>query len=738
MVQINQLYPRILANDIDSKNWLNILVANNKYLDAAKLEQALILIEPKLELNEFANSLEIATILADLNMDTESVLVGLLLATLRHKLVSVDKINTLFNKQISTLYTGVIKMDAIKGIQDKLDVSIDKLDTDLKADQIRKMLIAMVKDPRVVVIRLAEHLSELRQISKATPAEQKSLAKETKLIYAPLANRLGIGQIKWQLEDYAFRYLSSDLYKNIAKLLAEKRIDRDNYINNLIIGLKEILSLENITAEVTGRVKHIYSIWRKMQRKHLEFEDLYDIRAVRILTDSITDCYAALGLVHSVWQHIPKEFDDYIATPKENGYQSLHTAVIGPEGKTIEIQIRTHEMHNDSELGVAAHWRYKEGVAHDKGFDSKIAWLRQLIEWQDEVSSTSELLEELKTDISEDRVYVLTPKGDVFDLPEGATSLDLAYLIHTEVGNKCCGAKVNGKMVPLTHTLATGDRVEILTRNNSHPSRDWLNSNFNFIKTPRARAKIQSWFKKQDYDRNVIDGKEILERELQRLGETSNLNFEQVLKKLNFKTDNDIFAAIACGDVKLNHVLSAAGINVVKKAIKEISVPIVTGTANADFNTSKGIHILGVDNLLTSLAKCCKPIPGNTIVGYVSQGRGITVHCEDCLNLDNLRLRSPERLVTVSWGHDAGSMRFAVDIYLQSRNRHDLLKDVTGLLAAEKINILHLSTSSDRDGIQHTHMSIEVSSLGELTKLLDRMKMLPNVLKAERVSAIGN
>lgn len=742
MVQINQLYPKIISGEIQPAQWLQTLGTTNKYLNIADISKILNFITPKIKSDDLAVSLEVATTLADLNMDTESVIVGLLLNPVRKDIISIDSVNKNFGKGVYTLLTGVIKMDAINGIQEKLDLIENPVNTDTKADQIRKMLIAMVKDPRVVVIRLSEHLSELRLVAKSSNEEKQQLANETKLIYAPLANRLGIGQIKWQLEDYAFRYLSPDIYKRIAKLLDEKRIDRDNYISDLIEELKNRLSAENIQCEVTGRVKHIYSIWRKMQRKNIEFDELYDIRAVRILTNNIRDCYAALGLVHGAWRHIPKEFDDYIATPKDNGYQSLHTAVFGPKGKIIEIQIRTHSMHNDSELGVAAHWRYKEGVAHDKSFESKIAWLRQLIEWQDEVTSTSDLLEELKTDINEDRVYVLTPKGDVFDLPEGATPLDLAYLVHTDIGHKCCGAKVNAKMVSLTYKLETGDQVEILTRNNSHPSRDWLNPHFNFIKTPRARSKVQAWFKRQDFSHNVVDGKAIFERELQRL-DVDSIDFAPVIDKLNFKTEDDIMAALARGDIKLSHILHAANIDTNKKSSTE-QLPIISilSAAKADSvksrSSGKGISILGVDNLLTSIAGCCKPIPGNLIIGYISQGRGITIHCDDCLNIEQIKDRHPERLIEVSWGINAESMKFSADIFLISRDRQGLLRDVTGLISAEKANILNLKTDTDKDGMVHTYITIEVNGLDYLNKLLDKLQALPSVIKAQRMREGGS
>ncbi|MBP9722062.1 MAG: GTP diphosphokinase [Gammaproteobacteria bacterium] len=744
MVQVNALYQKIQSGEINQQVWLESILSVNHNLDEKAMTATLVelnvlcTVSKVISYKDFLLSLETATILAELNMDSESAIVGLLLIAFHKQVINKDWILEKYDSHILDLLQGVNKMDAIKNIQSKLESSKALINNTQKADQLRKMFIAMVSDPRVVVIRLADHLCELRSVRKADKETQERLAEETRLIYGPLANRLGIGQIKWELEDLAFRYLEGDTYKNIAKLLDEKRIDRDNYIVNLIKAIKEKLSLHNIKADVSGRVKHIYSIWRKMQRKNLDYHELYDIRAVRILTHNITDCYAALGLVHSLWRHIPKEFDDYIATPKENGYQSLHTAVIGPEGKTVEVQIRTHDMHKDSELGVAAHWRYKERVAHDGGFEAKIAWLRQLISWQDEVASASDLLEELKTDIAEERVYVFTPGGDVIDLPEGSTPLDFAYTIHTDIGNKCRGAVVNGKMVQLTYQLCTGDRVDILTKNNSSPSRDWLNPHFNYLKTPRARAKVQSWFKKQDYDRNISEGREMLHAELNRLGVS--LELSKISRKLNYKTDDDILAGIGRGDLKISQVLNAANLEIhpnrstTHGQTEIIPIPDIIKKQPKTLQNTKGINILGVGDLLTSLARCCKPIPGNPIIGYVSQGQGVTIHAQDCQNIYQLQNIHPERLIEASWGEDTANILFSVDIFVQSRDRHGLLRDMTGLLSAEKINISNLKTDTDKNGIVHTYVTIDVRSVDELGRILDRMQALPNVMMVKRIT----
>ena len=616
-------------------------------------------------------------------------------------------------------------MDAIR------DLQVKSIDNQVYADKIRKMLLAMVEDVRVVVVRLAEHLCEMRAAANKSDSVKHDIAEETLNIYAPLSNRLGIGQIKWELEDLSFRYLQPKEYKYIAKLLDEKRLDRENYIIDVVKKLEDELQKENIKAEVLGRPKHIYSIWRKMQKKNLDYDEIYDIRAIRILTDKVSDCYAALGTVHALWRHIPKEFDDYIALPKDNGYQSLHTAVIGPEGKVVEIQIRTSKMHDDAELGVAAHWRYKEGVNHDASFENKIAWLRQLLAWQDEVTNSSDLIEELKEDISEDRVYVLTPTGDIMDFPEGATPLDFAYAVHTSVGHRCRGAKANGHMVSLTYKMATGDQMEILTSNKESPSRDWLNQHLDFIKTPRARSKIQTWFKKQDYDENVQEGRELLNKELNRLG-LHDINFDKIISKLNFKAVSDLYASYGTGDVKTSQILGAVdGLRKDKNIID--TLPIKKKVTKKNY-TEKSILIQGFDDLLTTVARCCKPVPGDKIIGFITLGRGVSVHRTDCQNMLYLEESSPERSVSACWAEDSFDKSHTVDIQIISDDRAALLKDITGTLAAAKVNILALKTvTNSKTYTVHTDITLEISSVEELGKVLSNLANLPCVKEVKRV-----
>ncbi len=487
----------------------------------------------------------------------------------------------------------------------------------MQVDNIRKMLLTMVEDVRAVVIKLAEQVCHLRNVKNADEEDRVIAAKETADIFAPLANRLGIGQLKWELEDLSFRYLHPGTYKSIAKQLDDKRLTREAYMEDMVEQVKSRLSEAGIEAQVYGRPKHIYSIYKKMQQKNYEFDQLFDIRAMRIVVERLQDCYGALGIVHTNWRHLNKEFDDYVATPKQNGYQSIHTVVFGPEGKTVEIQIRTSDMHQDAELGVAAHWMYKEGAlpGRGSGYEQKISWLRKLLQWQEEVVDGGDLAEELKNQVVEDRVYIFTPSGDIIDLPLGATPLDFAYYIHSNVGHRCIGAKIFGKIVPFTHQLTTGDQVEILTQKQPNPSRDWLNPSLGYIKSSRARAKIHHWFKQLDRDKNLSAGKEILDSELQKLNLTYK-DLEPAIKRFNFKELDDLMVAIGAGDVRLNQMLNFVSDRTEDEPVIRIKAPSkVTGDKN-------GIVVDGVGSLMSHVAKCCRPVPGDEIIGYITQGRG--------------------------------------------------------------------------------------------------------------------
>ena len=510
----------------------------------------------------------------------------------------------------------------------------------VQIDNIRRMLLAMVEDFRCVVIKLAERITFLRTADSRVSEEDKVLAaKECANIYAPLANRLGIGQLKWELEDYCFRYLHPDQYRHIANQLHERRLDREQYIQDFVQELTAYLKESISEVEVYGRPKHIYSIWRKMQKKNLAFGDLYDVRAVRIIVQKLQDCYAALGIVHTHFKHLPKEFDDYIANPKPNGYQSIHTVVLGKGGKPIEVQIRTQKMHDDAELGVAAHWKYKEGAtAGRSGYEEKIAWLRKLLAWQDDLADSGEVLAEMRSQVFDDRVYVFTPKGEVIDLPTGSTPLDFAYSIHSEIGHRCIGAKVAGRIVPFTYQLQMGDQIEVITQKNPNPSRDWLNPNLGFVHTARARAKIHAWFKKLDRDKNIPAGREMLESEMNRIGLTQKQIEQYALPRYNLRNLDDLYAGIGGGDIRLNQLINFLQSKLLKPSNEEIDEEILKHISNKSANNAqqqkekKKGHVVveGVGNLMHHIARCCQPIPGDDIVGYITQGRGISIHRSDC------------------------------------------------------------------------------------------------------------
>ncbi|MEO9078293.1 MAG: bifunctional (p)ppGpp synthetase/guanosine-3',5'-bis(diphosphate) 3'-pyrophosphohydrolase [Rhodanobacter sp.] len=598
---------------------------------------------------------------------------------------------------------------------------------DAAAEGLRRLLLAIVRDLRVVFVLLARQLARMRT-AVAMPAEQSAaLARLTRDIHAPLANRLGIWQLKWELEDLAFRFLQPDMYRRIAKLLDERRVDRENFIRESLAELQRALDAAGIHAELAGRPKHIYSIWKKMQRKSLDFSDLYDIRAVRVLVDNITDCYGALGVVHARWPHLPDEFDDYIARPKPNGYQSLHTAVLGPAGKTLEVQIRTHDMHRANELGVAAHWRYKEGGSGDAEFEAKIAWMRKLLEPRGESDST--LAADLQTELLEDRVYLLTPKGEVFDLARGATVLDFAYLVHTEVGHRCRGAKVNGRIVPLTSQPKSGDRVEILTTKLGEPSRDWLSPHHGYLHTPRAKDKVRSWFRRIAHDANLAIGRSMFERELKRLA-LATADTSKLPAQFHLQTQDELLIALALGEVtpgQIARVLQEAA-----QPPQPTPLPIASSARLLALDQS-ALSIEGIGNLLTTLARCCQPLPGDTVRGFITRGRGVSVHRADCGSLARLARRDPDRVIEVSWG-SAGSQAYEVDVELRGYDRKGLQKDVTSVISNAQTHIL-ASSSRVRAATGEVEMrfTLRVRDFEQLSTLLGKLLALPNVVDVRRV-----
>ncbi|MGO2274975.1 GTP diphosphokinase [Pseudoalteromonas nigrifaciens] len=667
-----------------------------------------------------STAIEMVEILAELNLDADSLATAYLTPYFINNLVTLETVEEQLGSSIAVLLNGVAQMATISTLahQGKGTVQVDN---------IRRMLLAMVEDVRAVVIKLAEQVCHLRNVKNAAEEERVIAAKETADIFAPLANRLGIGQLKWELEDLSFRYLHPNIYKNIAKQLDDKRLAREAYMEDMVAQVKNRLSEAGIEAEVYGRPKHIYSIYKKMAQKNYEFDQLFDIRAMRIVVQRLQDCYGALGIVHTNWRHLHKEFDDYVATPKQNGYQSIHTVVFGPEGKTVEIQIRTSDMHQDAELGVAAHWMYKEGAlpGRGSGYEQKISWLRKLLQWQEEVVDGSDLAQELKNQVVEDRVYVFTPRGDIFDLPLGATPLDFAYYIHSNVGHRCIGAKVFGKIVPFTHQLSTGDQVEILTQKQPNPSRDWLNPSLGYIKSSRARAKIHHWFKQLDRDKNLSAGKEILDNELQKL----DLNYRDLapaIKRFNFKELDDLMVAIGAGDIRLNQMLNFVTDRTEDEPVIRFKTPTkVTGDNN-------GIVVDGVGSLMSHVAKCCRPVPGDEIIGYITQGRGIGVHRDDCDSFDNLKTQHPERVISVSWSDDIHNS-YALSIRIEASDRSGLIRDISVVLANEKVNVLNMNVNTvDDNQIAIFTMQIEVHDLSGTNRVLSKLHQIEGVHSAKR------
>jgi len=599
-----------------------------------------------------------------------------------------------------------------------------------QADALRRMLLAVVTDPRLVLVRLAGQLQRMRHARELPEAERLHLAWETREIYAPLANRLGIWQLKWELEDLAFRHLEPTEYRRIAGWLNESRVDRERYIETVIAEISGELARAGIAAEVIGRPKHIYSIWRKMHRKNLAFEQVFDVRAVRIITGSLEDCYAALGVVHGRWHYIPGEFDDYIATPKDNLYRSLHTAVLGPSAVPVEIQIRTREMHDHAELGVAAHWRYKEGAARDAAYDRKIEWLRELLAPASDAESDSDFLSRVRADLFDDRVYALTPKGEVVDLPSGSTPIDFAYHVHTELGHRCRGARVNGRLVPLNHRLSNGEVVEIVGGKQSQPSRDWLIEREGFLASPRSRAKVRAWFKRRNFGENQREGREIFERELARLGAENALTSD-LIGEFGLASAEALHLAVGSGELPLSQVTHAIERRMRGKA---------PTTPGADLppigplrrRQAPDIQVEGVGDLLSTHARCCNPVPPEPITGYVTVGRGVTLHRAGCRNLARLAARSPQRLLQVDWGKSAGR-RYPVEIVVHAMDRRGLLRDITTVVAEEHINIERLASQGDpAQGSADLSLRVAVGGLEDLTRLLARLSAMPGIISARR------
>jgi GTP pyrophosphokinase len=670
--------------------------------------------------------LAVAKILADLHLPGDAIAAGLLHDVVEDTPVTPAIIRKDFGDEVAKLVDGVTKLTQLPrvtrddGRQPPVDEAARRKALDVET--LRKIFFAMGDDVRVVVIKLADRLHNMRTLNHLPPERRKAIAQETLELFAPLANRLGIWQMKWELEDLAFHYVNPTQYKEIAAKLEERRSDREAMMKSIVDSLRQELSKAGIKAEVTGRPKHIYSIYRKMIRKGVPFESVHDVRAVRIVVKDVPSCYVALGVIHNHWVPLPKEFDDYVASPKDNFYQSLHTAVVYEDGKTLEVQIRTPEMHISAELGIAAHWRYKEeGSKRDESFERRVLWLRSLMDWRQEVPDAGEFLDGMKSDVFEDRVYAFTPKGDVVDLPAGSTPIDFAYHVHTEIGHHCRGARVNGKMVSLDYLVRTGDQVEIVTTRSGGPSRDWLNPHLGLVKSQRALSKIRQWFKHQDMEQKVAIGRDILEREMHRLG-VEDTTLESLAKQAGFSATTDFLAAIGSGDVSPARIVS----KILEGEQTGLEITAAPGAPPAA--TTGEINVTGLRGMLTNLARCCKPVPGDSIVGYITRGQGATIHRTDCKNI--LRIPDKERLVGVSWGRIVRT--YPVEIRISAYDREGLLRDVSSVVTEDHISMRQVSVNTKAH--QATiDMLMEVTDLTQLSRVLSRIEALPNVLEARRV-----
>lgn len=682
----------------------------------------------------FTHCVAVAGILAEMKMDAETIAAGLLHDILEDTDVTPDELQMEFGKTITTLVDGVTKLKnlPIKNVSSTGDHRRSST-VNREMEYIRKMLMTMGDDVRVVLVKLADRLHNMRTLGYMPREKQERVAQETMDIFAPLANRLGIWQIKWELEDLSFRYLQPDAYRAIAKSLDERQADRQAYLQNIKDKLKKELEKNGITdVTITGRPKHIYSIYKKMDRKDVALEQIYDIRAVRVLVNSLTDCYVTLGIVHNLWRPIPGEFDDYVANPKDNFYRSLHTAVHDNQGKTVEVQIRTWEMHEDAEYGIAAHWRYKEGNRHhDEAFERRVSYLRRLMEFGPEVDDATQFVDTVKAEVFQDRVYAVTPNGDIIDLPSGSTPIDFAYHIHTDVGHRCRGAKVNGRLVPLNYKLKMGDQVEIQTANRGGPSMDWLNPDLDYAATARARAKIKHWLRKLNREKHITMGREALERELKRLGVVDKVTFESVARLLDFAKLEDFLAAIGAGDVTgaqiTNRVLEEERRRQ-QEAIKDEELLKPRGKSVTS-QTATGVSIMGAGGLLVNLARCCSPMPGDEIIGYITRGRGVTVHRTDCPNVH--AMRETERMIDVSWGTADEEQRYLVPVEIVAYDREGLLREISTIIADQKVNIASIEVST-RQHIATLFLQLEIASNQQLTRILSKIDCIPSVVEARR------
>jgi GTP pyrophosphokinase len=666
-------------------------------------------------------SLDVAMRVIEMGTDRSTLIATLLSDPGLRGVLDTADIEKKFDKKVALLTQGVNRLNTLQ------DCNQSRFNTPEQAEKLRRLLMAIISDVRVMLIKLCYRVERLKLLKHNSYEERRCIAQETLDIFAPLANRLGMGLIKWEMEDLAFRALEPLAFKKIATLLEQKRSEREVFIQNFTEELENLLQHQDIKHKVSGRVKHIVSIWRKMQRKNLEFHELFDVRAVRILTDNVADCYAVLGVVHTSWQHIPKEFDDYIANPKQNGYRSLHTAIVSDDGQIVEVQIRTHEMHEKSEFGVASHWRYKEGVNLDLRMENSISAMRDMLDGPTE--DVSEVISEISTESFSDRVYVFTPKGQVVDIPHGGTPLDFAYTIHSEVGHRCRGAKVNGRIVNLTTALQTGDEVEVLTTKEGRPSRDWMNKNLGYIKSAGTRSKVRNWFNHQDFEQNLLDGKSIYDRILAKYS-IQKASLKDLVAHFKRKETEQFYVDIGRG------LITSAQIIGFLQAEPESTDPFkkVKKPELKPARSTEAVSIHGVGNLMTQFGRCCKPVPGDAIIGFITINSGITIHKHSCPNMLALPDEKRQRLIEVEWGHDAKSV-YPVEISLTAFQRTGLMQDVSTILANQKINLLDIiSRTNKQEQMVYTRLTIEIHSVDELVSIIDNLGQIPNVQDVKRVA----
>jgi GTP pyrophosphokinase len=666
-------------------------------------------------------SIDVVRRVLEMGTDRNTLIATLLSDPELRGLLDTKQIEQQFGKKVALLTRDVNRLNTLQ------DCDQSRIKSPEQAEKLRRLLMAIISDVRVMLIKLCYRVERLKLLKHNSYEERRCIAQETLDIFAPLANRLGMGLIKWEMEDLAFRALDPLTFKKIATLLEQKRSEREAFIRQFSSQLEQLLMAQDIKAHVSGRVKHIVSIWRKMQKKNLEFHELFDVRAVRILVDSLADCYVVLGIVHTTWQHIPNEFDDYIANPKDNGYQSLHTAVVSDSGQIVEVQIRSFEMHEKSEFGVASHWRYKEGVKLDQRMENGISAMRDMLEGSAE--EVSEAISEISTEISSDRVYVFTPQGQVVDIARGGTPLDFAYAVHSEVGHRCRGAKVNRRIVNLTTKLETGDEVEILTTREAKPSRDWMNKNLGFIKSAGTRSKVRNWFNHQDFEHNLLDGKALYDRMLSKYA-IHNANLKDLCEHFKRKDSDQFFADIGRGLITsaqiIGYLQAEPGSGDPFKKIKK------PGEKTTRSRNEVSIH--GVGNLLTQIGRCCKPVPGDSIIGFITINSGITIHKHDCPNMLALPEQKRQRLIEVEWGQDAHSV-YPVEISLTAFQRTGLMQDVSTVLANQKINLLNINSNTNKDEqMVYTKLTIEIQQVDQLVVIIDKLSQLPNVQDVKRIA----